>query len=108
MTVNHDTFIHDMMLNAGFENIFAHHTSRYPEISKEEMIAVKPDIIFLSSEPFPFKEKHLEQMQIDFPFAKIFLVDGEMFSWYGSRLKQAPSYLKKVIDHFFNNEQLKG
>ncbi len=87
MTVNSDTFIHDMLMYCGFKNVFGHRTdSRYPEISEEDLMDAKPDYILLSSEPFPFKEKHIQQLRQQFPHSQIRLVDGENFSWYGSRL----------------------
>jgi len=51
----------------------------------------------LSSEPFPFKQKHVEELGLEFPSAKILLVDGEMFSWYGSRLLKAPKYFEELL-----------
>lgn len=91
MTVGGDTFINDMLLHAGFINIFSS-SNRYPVIESKQLQALKPQYIFLSSEPYPFQQKHLEQWQPLFPDSKIVLVDGEMFSWYGSRLLLAPAY----------------
>jgi hypothetical protein len=74
---------------------------RYPELqellSKKEKHAHCPDLIFLSSEPFPFEAKHLEEVQLLFPNSKIVLIDGEICSWYGSRMRKAPTYLKEVL-----------
>ena len=66
---------------------------RYPEVDYE----AQPDLVFLSSEPFPFKEKHVKNFESLYPAAKIIIVDGEMFSWYGSRLKHAPNYFQKLL-----------
>ena len=74
-----------MLGRCGLENIFAHY-KRYPETTVEELKKLSPAFIFLSSEPYPFKQKHVEKLQAQLPLCKIFLVDGEMFSWYGSRL----------------------
>lgn len=90
-----DTFIDAMLREAGFQNIFAH-LSRYPEISLEQMAAGQPDAVFLSSEPFPFAEKHFGPFREVCPHAQIQIVDGEMFSWYGSRLQFAPAYFRKL------------
>jgi ABC-type Fe3+-hydroxamate transport system substrate-binding protein len=89
MCAGNDTFINDMMERAGFTNIIK---GRYPEITQEEIAALKPEYILLSSEPFPFKEKHRAGMSKAFPFSRVILVDGEYFSWYGSRLIDAPAY----------------
>ncbi len=91
------TFINDMMHYCGFENIFSNET-RYPEISPEEITAQNCDLILLSSEPYPFKEKHIKEMNQQFPDVKIMLVDGEMFSWYGSRLLKAADYFHNLIN----------
>jgi ABC-type Fe3+-hydroxamate transport system substrate-binding protein len=84
-----------MLSHAGFENIFAHE-SRYPVTSIEEIIDKKPDVVMLSSEPYPFSQQHLEELQPLFPNSKLILVDGSMFSWYGSRLQHAPGYFREL------------
>ena len=91
MAVGSGTFIDDMLRHAGFENIFAG-LSRYPEISPLQLADAQPSVIFLSSEPYPFSEKHIAALHEICPDAKIQLVDGELFSWYGSRLLKAPGY----------------
>jgi hypothetical protein len=53
----------------------------------------EPDCVLLSSEPYPFKEKHLLEISRLCPNAMVRLVDGELFSWYGSRLTHSLGYL---------------
>lgn len=77
----------------GFLNVLGE-KKRYPAIELKDFKGV--DFIFLSTEPFPFKETHVKELQLQFPTAKIILVDGEYFSWYGSRLKDAPSYFRQL------------
>ena len=100
MTVGGDTFINDMMKHCGLQNIFEN-KSRYPEITLEELKIANCQLVLLSSEPYPFKQKHLDELQKILPDKKIILVDGEMFSWYGSRLLAANSctfaYILKFI-----------
>lgn len=91
------TFINDLMERAGLKNVFVHKT-RYPDTTIEELIKLKPQYVLLSSEPYPFEEKHKQELQKSMPDTKVVLVDGEMFSWYGSRLLKTPSYL---INSFF-------
>lgn len=91
MAAGKDTFINEMMLYCGLENCFSDIT-RYPEISLHQLNEKKCQLILLSSEPFPFKEKHAMEIRKILPDVKILLVDGEMFSWYGSRLSKAPDY----------------
>ncbi len=94
MTINSDTFIHHLIMMNGWTNVFADHADRYPMIEIENLQEKNPDVIFLSSEPFPFSQKHVEELLPHFPNSKIILVDGEAFSWYGSRLKHAFAYFK--------------
>jgi len=88
------TFIGNMLSLCGFLNIVG---ERYPEVEEAFLKSSKPDYIFLSSEPFPFKEKHIAEFKSICPNAKIKLVDGEMFSWYGSRLQYAPKYFRQIL-----------
>lgn len=89
-----DTFIHYLLTQLNVQNVIDTH--RYPEIDVTQITRIKPDYIFLSSEPFPFSEKHVKEYQDIFPKSKILLVDGEMFSWYGARLLKAPKYFRKL------------
>lgn len=93
MAAGKATFINEMLSTCGFENAISE--ERYPEISSETLKALKPDHVFLSSEPYPFRQKHLEELAAIFPTANIRLVDGELFSWYGSRLLQSAAYFLK-------------
>jgi ABC-type Fe3+-hydroxamate transport system substrate-binding protein len=95
MTIGGDTFINDMLNHAGFQNIFSSQ-ERYPQLTIEELQTVNCQLWLLSSEPFPFKQNHAEALQSLLPKTKIILVDGEMFSWYGSRLLKAPSYFQQL------------
>lgn len=92
------TFIGHLLKFCGFENILGE-VERYTELTDEQLIAKDPQIIFLSSEPYPFKEKHIEHFRKLCPTARIMLVDGEMFSWYGSRLLYAPAYFGRLLDN---------
>ena len=96
MSVGGDTFINDMMSNLGLQNIFGHY-ERYPEITLQNVISANPQLILLSSEPYPFKQKHITEIQAYLPNTKILLVDGEMFSWYGSRMKYMPEYFNNLL-----------
>lgn len=95
MAAGGDTFIHAMMDEMGLLNIISH-KKRYPEFTIDEIRKLNPDCILLSSEPFPFNNKHLEAWNEMLPNAKIYLVDGEMFSWYGSRMIQSFPYFEKL------------
>ncbi len=92
VAANHN-FIHSMLQLNNFENVFQNLT-RYPEIKLSELKEAQLDVILLSSEPFPFKPKDVEALALEFPNTTIKIVDGEAFSWYGSRLLKAFDYFK--------------
>jgi len=99
MVAGRDTFIDDMLQKCGLINVFK--ANRYPEINVDMLITSNPELILLSSEPYPFKEKHIAELRAILPGAIIKLVDGEIFSWYGSRLLHASAYfewLKKELN----------
>jgi len=93
MSIGRDTFIHDVLGHLGWENVFADR-ERYPSFTADELAARRPELVLLSSEPFPFGEKHVAELREMVPGAEIRLADGEMFSWYGSRMAAAVSYLQ--------------
>lgn len=101
MSIGEDTFIHDMMGRCGFINVLSGR-ERYPVLEEVEIKRLDPDIILLSSEPFPFKEKHVKEFQKICPNAAVAIVDGEMFSWYGSRLKHVPAYFEAINQKLFS------
>ncbi len=94
MSVGTDTFIHDMLDCAGFSNVVQ--STRYPVLVPAEIQSLNAQMIMLSSEPFPFAKKHLRELQEICPQAVVKLVDGEMFSWYGSRMLKAPDYFRSL------------
>ncbi|MEI8280158.1 MAG: helical backbone metal receptor [Bacteroidota bacterium] len=96
MSIGHDTFIHEVIERMGWTNVLAD-MQRYPEIDIVELAKRKPELVLLSSEPYPFKEKHVFEIQAVLPETEVKLVDGEMFSWYGSRMLKAIDYLQELI-----------
>jgi len=96
MAAGGDTFIHHMLHYCGFTNIFAGH-ERYPTIDLSDLAGHNAPQILLSSEPYPFRERHIDEIKEILPSSTIRLVDGEFFSWYGSRLLEAPAYFGSFI-----------
>jgi iron complex transport system substrate-binding protein len=95
MVAGNNTFINELLQLNKFENIYAKREERYPEVIIQKMrIQGDPDVVFLSSEPFPFKDEHAFELGRFTHHAKTVFVDGEMFSWYGSRLLKAFDYFK--------------
>ncbi|WP_299113092.1 helical backbone metal receptor [uncultured Winogradskyella sp.] len=89
------TFIDYMINEAGFVNVFKEE-KRYPEIELNNSKLQEADIIFLSSEPYPFKEAHILELRSNFPKVPVRIVDGELFSWYGSRLLASYTYFQSL------------
>lgn len=96
MTVGGDTFIDAMLKACGLKNIFDDHT-RYPQINIGDLQTANCQFLLLSTEPYPFAKKHIEELHAYLPDTKIILVDGEMFSWYGSRLLHSAEYFSKMF-----------
>lgn len=98
MVAGGNTFINELLKLNHFENIYDNnpkYEGRYPEVIIQKMrIQGDPEIIFLSSEPFPFKDEHAFELGRHTHHAKTIFVDGEMFSWYGTRLHKAFDYFK--------------
>ncbi len=94
MIAGKDTFIDDVLKRTSLEN--SNLENRYPILDEEKIKKLNPQIILLSSEPYPFKEKHIQEFAKLLPNAYIGIVDGELFSWYGSRLKYTVNYLKEL------------
>lgn len=96
MVAGSGNFIDAMLQLAGYKNVFSKNIGRYPTINHDDLIREIPEVVFLSSEPYPFKEKHKAEIKQLLPNSKIEIVDGEMFSWYGSRLLKTPNYLLQL------------
>lgn len=102
MSVGRDTFIHDVLDLAGMENVFAGREERYPETTFEELAELAPEIIYLSSEPYPFKLENRNEFldHEEIPAARmgrVYLVDGTYFCWYGARQLEALRWIRATI-----------
>ena len=103
MTINGDTYIHDMLKVCGGRNIFADRPERYPTVTLDEVAARRPDVILLPDEPFRFRRAHLADFAkyTEVPAVRdgrIHLVDGKPFSWHGPRIAEALRRLPGLID----------
>lgn len=102
MVCGRDNFIESVLEYAGIQNVFSAvsnlsgGTTRYPAISSTDLMQSRPDWILLSSEPYPFKEKHIREFEAMIPKARVLLIDGEMCSWYGSKMRLMPAYLNDL------------
>jgi len=96
MAAGASTFINNMLQQCGFTNVFEEQ-ERYPAISTTDLQSANLQLLLLSTEPYPFAQKHVEELQKILPETKILPVDGEMFSWYGSRLVLVPDYFNNLL-----------
>jgi len=105
MAAGSDTFISDIMKHAGYDNMletWGEKGKRYPRISISEIVSLSPAYIFFSSEPYPFRENHLVKLR-EIVSSSCTLVDGEAFSWYGSRMIHALPYLISLSEKVKTN-----
>ena len=103
MTINRDTYIHDMLRVCGARNVFGDRAERYPTVTLDEVAAQRPDVILLPDEPFRFRRAHVADFTgyADVPAVRdgrIHLVDGKPFSWHGPRIAEALRLLPRLID----------
>ncbi|CAM2067903.1 ABC transporter substrate-binding protein [Sulfidibacter corallicola] len=99
MTINGSTYISSLIAEAGARNVFGDHPTIYPAVSAEELASVDPDLVLLSSEPFPFKAKHIDELAqaTGMTRERFRLVDGELLSWHGALTAAGLDYLVEVF-----------
>ena len=100
MTVNNDTFVHALLANAGGVNVFGDMPERYPTITLDQLRDARPDVALLSTEPFPFAQKHIDEVAAHtrIPRERIMVVDGELLSWHGSRTPRGIVYAGEMLE----------
>jgi ABC-type Fe3+-hydroxamate transport system substrate-binding protein len=96
MAAGKGTFIDSMLSKIGLVNVVEE--ARYPTLSEAQLQQMQPELIYLSSEPYPFKQKHIQELKAVVPNSEVTLVDGELFSWYGSRMLLAPDYFASLTE----------
>lgn len=102
MTINRDTYVHDMLALAGGANVFADRPERYPTVTLDEVAAERPEVILLPDEPYRFRKAHLADFE---PYpgipavrdGRIHLVDGKLLCWYGPRIGEALEVLPPLF-----------
>ena len=123
MTINRDTYIHDMIELCGGENLFGGPAGppgsekgapsdeseavsdgsdrRYPIVELDFVLAAQPDVILLPDEPYAFDEWDKRRLsRTDTPAARagrIHLIDGTLVSWYGPRIAEAIRVLGAIF-----------
>ena len=102
MSVNRDTYVHDMLAVCGGDNVFGGSAARYPEVTLEEVARAAPEVILLPDEPYRFRLAHVRDFEAlrETPAVKegrIHLVDGKLAAWYGPRIAEALRVLPPLI-----------
>jgi ABC-type hemin transport system substrate-binding protein len=70
---------------------------RYPELDAGAITALRPDLVVLPSEPYPFTERHVAEVQGLLPSSRVVLVDGRDLLWWGVRTPGAIERLRAVL-----------
>jgi iron complex transport system substrate-binding protein len=96
MTINSHTFIAQMLREVGGINVYQDHKTRYPTITLDDLKEKSPDVVFLSSEPYPFGPEHLLEIQTSGVRSSIIEINGEYSSWHGVRMRDAFPYLREI------------
>lgn len=92
-----NTFINALLALNKFENIYTNKEDMYPIIeAKKIRLEGDPDFVFFPSHPFAFNDKHIFEMGRFTHHASAVYVDGQMFSWFGSRLIKSFDYFKSL------------
>jgi ABC-type Fe3+-hydroxamate transport system substrate-binding protein len=100
MAVRDDTFVSALLDQAGGENVFAGAPARYPEVAPDALAAAAPDVVLLSSEPFPFADQHADELAAEtgLPRRRFVLADGELLSWHGARTAEGVAYAEALLE----------
>ncbi len=99
MSVNGDTFASSLLCQAGAVNVFGDQADRYPAVELEDLVAANPDIVLLCTEPFDFKQKHIDELAslTGFERSRFLIADGEYLSWHGSRTPAGVDYAARIL-----------
>ncbi len=88
-----DTYGSSVLEAAGATNVLAGRT-RYPEVTLDEVAALRPQAILLPDEPYRFNEGHVPEFSGIAPTA---VVDGKLLWWYGPRMPEAIRELRRIV-----------
>jgi ABC-type Fe3+-hydroxamate transport system substrate-binding protein len=102
MTINRDTYVHDMLAECGADNVFSESATRYPEMTLLDVARAAPEVILLPDEPYRFRQAHMADFEAhpDIPAVRerrVHLIDGKLATWYGPRIAEALRVLPRLI-----------
>lgn len=87
MTLNADTYGASVLHALGIETVYADDPERYPTVTLDDVVILRPDMVLAPSEPYPFRERHLSELGV--VAADVRLVDGQDLFWWGARTTAA-------------------
>ena len=94
MTMSGGTYGSSLLASIGLDNVFADADTRYPEVTLDEVAARSPDLVVAPSEPYPFAERHVAELE---QVAPVVLVDGQDLFWWGVRAPAAQRRLATAL-----------
>jgi len=97
---NGDTYAHDVLRMLGFNNIYATAGERYPRVTLDEALELRPDYVLLPNEPYEFDAKDVEELKPLLPPAlsrRVVLINGRDLHWYGARMVDGLKTLSALL-----------
>lgn len=94
MTMNADTYGSSVLAAVGIANVYADAAERYPTVTLDDAATRKPDVVLAPSEPYPFRERHVAELEA---VAPVVLVDGQDLFWWGVRTPAALTRLSQTV-----------
>jgi ABC-type Fe3+-hydroxamate transport system substrate-binding protein len=97
MAAGAGTYVDALLTLASGDNVARSYAERYPEV--ELATLAEAEKILLSSEPFPFEQRHVSELAnaTQLPLDRFVLVDGELLSWHGARTLEGLRYAAQVF-----------
>jgi len=97
MVTNADTYGSSLLELLGVDNVFADEKERYPEVVLEKIAARRADLVLLPDEPYPFKARHVDEVEAAVGDAAVHILDGRDLFWWGVRTPAAVSRLRQAL-----------
>ncbi len=97
MTIGPDTYMHDFLRVCGLENVYGKAAERYPTVELADVASLRPEVVLLPDEPYPFARKHMGEVIAKLGDVRIYLVDGKSLCWYGPRIGPALAEIRRLL-----------
>lgn len=94
MALGAPTYGTSLLGHIGVSNVYGSDAVVYPETTLEEAARRRPDMVLAPSEPYPFRERHRDELNTVAPTV---FVDGKDLLWWGTRTPAALRRLAAVV-----------